>query len=75
MANKEKFKVLRVTYTEDYYIEMIDDERTAINGWTLAEVIEDWFHKSSLGGHHASREGHRIGNSRKYVKSEEEVIK
>ena len=64
----EKVKVLRVTYTEDYLIEMIDDKRTAINGWTMEEVIDDWFNR--LGSYHASREGHRIGNSRKYIKSE-----
>jgi hypothetical protein len=64
----EKLKVLRVTYTEDYLIEMIDDKRTVINGWTMEEVIDDWFHR--VGGYHASREGHRIGNSRKYIKSE-----
>ena len=66
----EKAKVLRVTNTEDYYIDMIDNERTSINGWTIEEVIEDWFKNYSLGSHHASREGHRIGNSRKFVKCE-----
>ena len=68
--SKEKFKVLRVTVTEDYFIDMIDDKKTCINGWTLDELIQDWFEKFSMGTHHASREYHKIGNSRKYVKTE-----
>lgn len=67
---KEKYKILRVTSTEDYILEMIDDKRTYINGWTIKEVIEDWFKRFSMGGHHATREGSVIGNSRKYVSSE-----
>jgi len=63
-------KILRVTYTEDYYIKMIDDGRTAINGWTMKQLIKDWFINFSLGSFHATREGHRIGNSRKYIKCE-----
>jgi hypothetical protein len=70
MSNKEKYKIIRVTSTEDYIIEMIDDKRTYINGWTMEEVIEDWFKRFSMGVHHASRENHVIGNSRKYVSSE-----
>ena len=55
--SKDKFKVLRVTVTEDYFIDMIDDERTCINGWTLDEVIQEWFENFSMGTYHASREG------------------
>lgn len=66
----EKIKILRVTITEDYIIEMFDDERTEINGWTMEEVIEDWFRRYGAYGHHATRDGHRIGNSRKFIKSE-----
>lgn len=62
--------ILRVTVTEDYWIKTYDKERTEINGWTMEEVIKDWFKDHSLDSHHASREGHRIGNSRKFIKSE-----
>jgi hypothetical protein len=67
---KEKLKIIRVTSTEDYIIEMIDDKRTYINGWTMEEVIEDWFERFETITTHASRDGHRIGNSRKYISSE-----
>ena len=73
----EKGKILRVTTTEDYWIDMVDDKRTKINGWTMEQVIEEWFKNYSLGSHHASREGHRIGNSRKFIRCEivEEITK
>jgi len=73
--SKKKYKILRVTSTEDYIIEMIDDKRTYINGWTMEEIIEDWFKRFPMSGHHASREGHVIGYSRKYVSSEIVKIK
>lgn len=67
---KRKFKILRVTVTEDYFIEMLDNERTEINGWTMDEVVEDWFKRHGVGAYHASREYHHIGNSKKYIKHE-----
>ena len=67
----EKIKVLRVTTTTDYYIKMIDDERSEINGWTIDQIKEDWFDKFPMDAYHATRDGHRIGNSRKVVKVEE----
>lgn len=62
--------ILRVTITEDYWIDMFDEKRTEINGWTMEEVIDDWFKNHSLASYHATREGHAIGNSRKFIKSE-----
>lgn len=71
MKQKERpMKVIRVTVEEDYYIEMIDDERTIINGWTLDEVIKSWFKDYPMDTHHASRDGSRIGHSRKFIKAE-----
>ena len=67
---EEKFKILKVTIEESYFIPMLDDERTKINGWTLEKVIEDWFTTHATTTYHATREGHRIGNSRKFIKSE-----
>lgn len=69
----KKYKILRVTYEEDYLIKMHDDKISKINGWTIEEIIEDWFKNHSLASYHATRDGHTIGNSKKYVKSE--VIK
>ena len=64
-------KVIRVTVTEDYFIEMIDEERTEINGWTIDQVKEDWFKNYPMSSYHATRDGHRIGNSKRFVKFEE----
>lgn len=65
--SKKKYKILRVTYEKDYLVEMIDDERTIINGWTIKEVIDDWFGRYPLSSHHATRESHTIGNSQKFI--------
>ncbi len=39
-----------------------------INGWTTKQVIDDWFKEHDMGEHHATRDGHQIGNST-YVKN------
>lgn len=59
------FKIIRLTLKQDYYVEMLDDKRTAINGWTIEQVIEDWFKRHSLHSRHATRDAHKIGNSEK----------
>lgn len=65
----EKYTILRVTYEVDYLVEMHNDEISTINGWTIEEIVEDWFKNHSVTSHHATREGHEIGNSRKFIKS------
>ncbi len=67
---EEKFKILKVTVEENYFIPMHDDKRSQINGWTIEEIIEDWFVRFASREYHATRDGHRIGNSRKFIKSE-----
>lgn len=67
---KEKHKFLKVTTTRQYVIPMIDDKHTQINGWTIDEVIVDWFGKRFMNSHHAAREGHEIGNTIKFVNAE-----
>lgn len=67
MSEKEKFKILKVTMTQDYVIPMIDEELTKINGWTIKEVVKDWFLHNDPNFSHATRDGHRIGNSRKVI--------
>ena len=65
-----KIKIIRVTLTEDYYIEMYDDKRSKINGWTIKEIIKDWFEKYHLGSYHATRDAHVISGSRKVIEAE-----
>lgn len=67
---EEKFKILKVLVEQVYIVPMVDDERTRINGWTIEEVIEDWFQDHSLNSFHATREGHLIGHSKKVIKTE-----
>ena len=64
-----KEKILRVTVTEDYYIKMHDEEKSQINGWTIKEVIKDWF-KRPLDSYHATRNNHKIGGSKKLLNVE-----
>jgi hypothetical protein len=68
MSKDKKFALVRVTLTEDYFIPMINDDKTEINGWSLTQVIKDWF--LDWNPSHATRNGHCIGNSRKYISSE-----
>lgn len=70
--SKEKFKILKVTVEQKYYIPMYDDERSQINGWTMEEIIEDWFKRFSLGHTHATRDGHLIMGAEKFIKAEVE---
>ena len=67
---KEKFKILKVLVEQRYYIPMLDDKRTQINGWTVEEVIKDWFENHSINSSHATRDGHLIGYSKEILKTE-----
>ncbi len=64
-----KRKILRVTTTNDYCIEMYGNI-TEINGWSIEEVIQDWFKDNSPDSYHATRDSYRVGGSRKFIKSE-----
>lgn len=67
-----KMKRLQVTITQDFIIEMIDEKRTDINGWTIKEIIKDWFKNEnySLDTYHATRDGRKIGGASKFIKAE-----
>jgi len=68
---EQKYKILRVTVVQQYYIPMINDERTEINGWKMDEVIKDWFDDDyPIDSYHATRDTHRIGNSSKVIGTE-----
>lgn len=40
-----------------------------INGWTVEQVVQDWFKNHSLNGYHASRDSSRVGNSTLFVRA------
>lgn len=67
-----KGKIIKVTFEEHYYVDMYDEEKTKINGWSIGVVIQDWFmnKRYPMGSFHATRDGHLIGNSKQYVKHE-----
>lgn len=68
MANgEEKFKIVEVTMTVQYMVPMHNDTITKINGWTLEEVINDWFLRRGCNGYHATRNSFEIGNSKEIV--------
>jgi hypothetical protein len=67
---EEKFKILKVTVEEKYFIPMSDDKISKINGWSIEEIIEDWFITHASTSYHATRDSHRIGYSKKFIKSE-----
>lgn len=58
----EKYKIVRVTKTEDYILP-ISPDGTTYNGQTVDEIVQEWFRTYSLNRHHASRDASRIGNS------------
>lgn len=62
-----KHKTIIVTTEVAYVIPVMDDGRTAINGWTLEEVARDWFERYDINSHHATRESHRLGNGRRIL--------
>jgi hypothetical protein len=70
--NSDKIIRLKLVMTRDYIVPVHKDypnpPYTNINGWTMEEVIEDWFHRVSLDHSHATRDGMRIGNGQKVIK-------
>ena len=65
----KKYKILKVTYEIDYIIDMHDDKISKINGWTIKQIIEDWFKNHNVASDHATRDGHEVGGSRKFIKA------
>jgi len=65
----KKYKILKVTYEIDYIIDMHDDKISKINGWTIKQIIEDWFNNHNVASGHATRDGHEVGGSRKFIKA------
>ena len=55
--------IVRVTYTEEYLLP------TRVRD-TPEEAVKEFFTDFDLNRHHATRDGNRIGNSKKLVKAE-----
>jgi hypothetical protein len=70
MGEEKNIKIIRITSTTDYYVKMIYKDKTSINGWTIEQVKQDWFENTPLDAYHATRDQHRIGNSKKLLKVE-----
>jgi len=66
----EKYKVIKVTIEHEYFIPMLTEERSEINGWTLSEIIEAWFNRGNINAWHATRDTHELGNGKKITKIE-----
>ena len=58
----DRFRVVRVTTTQDYALPVAADGRT-FNGQGVEELVQSWFRDTDLNRYHASREGCRIGGS------------
>jgi len=58
-------KVIKVNVEHLYFVDMIDEEHTVINGWKMEDVIKDWFKNPDFPfeRYHATRNGHEIGGS------------
>jgi len=53
---------IRVTTSEIYLFEPRHS-----NGWTIEQVIENWFNNYPINSYHVAREGGRVGNSKKII--------
>lgn len=67
---EDEMIILKVTTEENYIVPMHNDKITKINGWSIEEVVKDWFVTHALTPSHATRDAHKIGNSRKFIKIE-----
>jgi len=64
----EKFKLITVNMDVQFLVPMATDKFTKVNGWTLEEVIKDWFMHSNINAYHCARDRSEIGGS-KVIKS------
>ena len=66
----EKYREIKVVVEETYLIPMVDDTHSAINGWTLPYLADDWFRRFDINSYHATRDTYRLGNGRKVISVE-----
>ena len=60
---KEKLKFLKVTTVTYYAVPMFNKKVTRINGWSIKDVIKDWFKTHTIDCFHATRSGSKVGNT------------
>jgi len=55
---KQKIHLIKVTTSSIYAF-----EEGSINGWSVEQVIKDWFEGYPMDMHHATRDTYKIGNT------------
>lgn len=63
-VNKDNKVWIKVTRIDYYYID------SSVNGWSLEDIIDDWFIDYAIDKYHATRDSHRIGNAGRITKIE-----
>lgn len=63
-------KIIRVVMEVDYIVPMANDTISTINGWTMEEIVKEWFVDYDINRHHATRDIHRVGNGSKIISTE-----
>jgi hypothetical protein len=66
----ENFVRIKVTMEVEYFVPMQTETVSKVNGWTLEEVIDDWFTRHNINHSHATRDYSLIGNSKKILSTE-----
>lgn len=54
------YKIIDVPVTISYMVEVHPDGKTEINGWTIEQIIDDWFRNNHMEIYHATRESYVI---------------
>lgn len=64
-TDEDKYKIITVNMDVDFLVPMYDDKMSKINGWTVEEIIADWFTgRHNINAYHASRNHSEIGGSK-----------
>lgn len=63
-SQEPKLKLITVNMDVQFMVPMIDDKHSTVNGWTLEEVIKDWFEHSNINAYHCARNRSEIGGSK-----------
>ena len=63
----KKCKIIKVMIEHQYLIEVYKDGTTEINGWTVEQVMENWFKTHNINSYHATRNACEIGGGNKFI--------
>jgi hypothetical protein len=58
---------IRVVIERTYIVPMTGKVCHQINGWTLPQIIENWFKRWNINDPHATRDGYHFGNGDKIL--------